>query len=382
MRTSVLVKTHLAALEADPQALIEEARRLRRRRRRGAIGLVAVALVAGSGAFAITHRGGAGAAHPRVHHHSVVSPTAVTAVVPATHPALALDRPEGIAVEPDGSLLIANQGTNQILRFVPSTGQLQAVAGDRTADPAIDTPSGIATAPDGTAYFADGFQIGVIAPDGSITTLAPSVGLGPFNGVAVGPSGAVYVADRSGVQEITPAGGLTTIIEQSARIPISGNGFDSQALTATCLAVDQRGDIYLCNIDSSPKTVDEFSPTGQFVMAWEAYADGLAVAPDGSILVADYNGPLERITGPGLTAGATAEPGLAYAGLSVIAGGVGSSIPGMSGVFVGSAVAVSPTGEVYAVSDGASSFGGTALISIDPDGQVHLLETGPDYTAI
>jgi sugar lactone lactonase YvrE len=363
------------------QVLVEEARRLQRRRRRWAIGLVAVALVAASGALAIMHLGGAGAAHPRLHHHSVVSPPGAPAPVPATPPALALDRPEGIAVEPDGSLLIANQGTNQILRYMPSTGQLQAVAGDRTADPEIDAPSGVATEPDGTAYFADGFGIGVIAPVGAISTLAPSVGLGPFNGVAVGPNGAVYVADRSGVQEITPAGDLTTVIEPSARLPISGNGFERQALTPTCLAVDQRGNIYLCNIDSSPKTVDEFSPTGQFLMAWEVYADGLAVAPDGSILVADYNGPLERITGPGLTAGATAEPGLESAGLSVVAGGVGSSIPGMSGVFVGSAVAVSSTGEVYAVSDGASSFGGTALISIDPDGQVHILDTGPDYTA-
>jgi hypothetical protein len=55
-----------------------------------------------------------------------------------------------------------------------------------------------------------------------------------------------------------------------------------------------------------------------------------------------------------------------------------NSLPGVAGVFRPSGVAVAAHGEIYADTDGAN--GGTnapALIAIDPDGQVHLLLTGP-----
>ncbi|MHB1720170.1 MAG: hypothetical protein ACYCV1_08575 [Acidimicrobiales bacterium] len=70
-----------------------------------------------------------------------------------------LDRPEALAVAANGDVLIANQGTNQIVRRTLA-GALTVVAGTGRAGysgdggPArraeLDDPGGIAVAPDGT----------------------------------------------------------------------------------------------------------------------------------------------------------------------------------------------------------------------------------------
>lgn len=113
---------------------------------------------------------------------------------------------------PNGDLLIANQGRNQILRRPPN-GTLQVVAGTGAAGfsgdggPAVkaklDTPNGMAVAPDGTIYVADtdNNRVRAISPSGMISTVAGNgTGLSPGAGsdqVAVGPSGCLQSTPES-----------------------------------------------------------------------------------------------------------------------------------------------------------------------------------------
>jgi sugar lactone lactonase YvrE len=370
------------SVASGTEALVEEARRRQRHRRRWTIGLVVIAIVAGGGGLLISSGNGGRVADRTVRHHqaTVSTPTAP----PQTPPSLplGLDRPEALAIAPDGSLLISNQGTNQILRYLPSNGQFQVVAGNGTkgfsgdggpaVDAELDDPNGIAVAADGTIYVADTFnnRVRAIAPDGIITTVA---GNGTFPGatesgggtatavpvghpfaVAVGAQGNLYIADDSvGVQLVSPEGIISTDIPEGP-----GTFYDPDGL-----AIDSSGDLYVAAF--SNKAIIEFSPNGTVLQTWVSYVTpaGLAVAPDGSIAVADEGRfAIEQISDGRLVPIAT---------FSL------DSVPGMTGTFRPSGVAVSPTGETYAISDGVN--GGTntpALLAIDPGGQVHVLDTG------
>jgi streptogramin lyase len=71
-----------------------------------------------------------------------------------------LDHPEGLAIEPDGSLLVVETGAGRLSRVNPETGHVRTIA--------------------------DGLALGAVGP----STMPPTWF---FNGVAVGPSGAIYV---------------------------------------------------------------------------------------------------------------------------------------------------------------------------------------------
>lgn len=268
---------------SEAQALIEEARRRQRRRRVWIAGLLTLALVVAvvvassgggrSGSSAGRHRPGAkvGARRP-----APAKPTA---------PAVTLNKPDAVAMEPDGSVLIANNGTSQILRYVPSTRQLVVVAGTGVAGfsgdggPAADAelfgPSALAVSPDGTIYIADTVnkRIRAIAPNGTITTVAgdggtETTGDGPAlhtaiaspQALALAPDGTLYFSDGSSVWETSPSGMITTFLP-FADTPLPYGGFSPQLQLGTSgLAVNNEGDVYVADTDSGPETIDEFSP--------------------------------------------------------------------------------------------------------------------------
>src|SRR5437588_4098 len=64
---------------------------------------------------------------------------------PATHPptSTAINHPIGLAVDLDGNVLVANAGSNNILRISGSTTAVTVIAGDGTTD--IDAGTGAAT---------------------------------------------------------------------------------------------------------------------------------------------------------------------------------------------------------------------------------------------
>src|SRR5262249_53925070 len=134
----------------------------------------------------------------------------------------------------------------------------------------LNSPDRIAVAPDGTVYIADSGQRRVrrVGPDGIITTVAGTGGLGTDIGVpatqakvtpqdvAVGPDGLVYIATVGSVLRIDRDGILRRIAGDA-----SGTGGD--------------GD---------PATTLKFS-----------FIEGITVAPNGPLFIADANGHRVRM---------------------------------------------------------------------------------------
>ena len=142
-------------------------------------------------------------------------------------PAIAaqLDTPDGVAIAPDGDLIVADSHNDRIRRVDTPTGVISTIAGsgangyDGDEKPAtgaaLNTPSAVATAPNGNIYIADtlNYRIRMIdAKTGLIHTIAgdgeagnsdnvgdggpaTSAKLNMPSDVAIAPNGDIYIAD-------------------------------------------------------------------------------------------------------------------------------------------------------------------------------------------
>lgn len=151
-------------------------------------------------------------------------------------PDVRLNSPRGIAILPNGSGFIADTG-NHVIRFVDGDGGTVATfAGNPAPGSTNDTgtaasfngPEGLALDAQGNLYVADTVNsvIRRITPAGVVTTFAGTAGqLGSTNGTGAAarfsapcsltfdPAGNLYVADRGNhlIRKITPAGVVTTL---------------------------------------------------------------------------------------------------------------------------------------------------------------------------
>ncbi|WP_431286182.1 hypothetical protein [Roseateles chitinivorans] len=145
----------------------------------------------------------------------------------------------------------------------------------------FNLPYGITAAADGTLYVTEryGYVIRRIGTDGAVTTIAGSPGqFGNADGtgsaarfylpsaIALGPDGDLYVADRSNqvIRRVTTAGVVTTY----------------------------------AGTPGSPGYVDGAAGSAKF-----NHPSGLAVAGDGTVYVADFDGRIRRISRNGNAAG-------------------------------------------------------------------------------
>jgi RHS repeat-associated protein len=223
-----------------------------------------------------------------------------------------LSSPEGLAMEADGALLIADTGNNRIRRL--KDGQLTTVAGNGNLsyDPsqegvpasqaALWAPSAVAALADGTYFITDrsNHRVRRVDPSSRIWLFAGTgtpgasgnggkaidAAIGDPTGVAVGKDGSVYVAQSSEhwVRRIRPDG----VIE-----PFAGTG------TAAWLG--------------------DGGPAQSAALNWPA---GLGVGADGSVYIADSfnnlvrrvgtDGSIQTIAGTGLP-GSDGDGGLATA---------------------------------------------------------------------
>src|SRR5207249_8102033 len=136
-----------------------------------------------------------------------------------------LDTPDGVAIAPDGDLIVADSHNDRIRRVDQPTGLITTIAGsgengydgdDKPAtEAALNTPNAVAAAPNGDIYIADTLNyrvrminaktglIHTIAGDGSAGETdnvgdggpAMSAHLNMPSDVAVAPNGDVYIAD-------------------------------------------------------------------------------------------------------------------------------------------------------------------------------------------
>ncbi|MEB3223684.1 MAG: hypothetical protein VKS61_16540 [Candidatus Sericytochromatia bacterium] len=247
-----------------------------------------------------------------------------------------LYRPEDAVRAPDGGLYIADTANHKIRRLTPG-GEVVTVAGGAPgfadgpgATAQFWTPKALALAADGTLYVADGdnhclrkITFGSEGPQ--VSTLAGSApdgegfadGVGPAarfaypTGLALRPDGALYVADCDNhrLRVVTPDGTVTTLAGSEPGLA-DGLGAAARFNEPVRVAVDPgTGLVYVS--DQANHAVRRVTPEGHvrtIAGGTEGLRDGvgasarfsrpagLAVAPDGSLYVADEgNGVVRRL---------------------------------------------------------------------------------------
>ncbi len=272
-----------------------------------------------------------------------------------------LSFPEGIAVDAQGNTYVADWGDNEIRR-IALDGTISTVAGGGTpcwsapgcgdGGPATDAnlsfPDGVAIGPDGSMYIADtgDNEIRKVSPSGKITRFAgngsecsqpPGCGdggpatsaeLSAPAAVAVDRSGSVYIVDTgdSELRKVSAAGTISRVagtgVFCSTR-PSCGDGGPATSAQLNYpggVAIDRTGNLFIA--DGGDNEVRKVSTAGTITRvagngnqcgsppacgdggaatsAELSGADGVAIAADGTLYIADASdNEIRRVTTTG-----------------------------------------------------------------------------------
>ena len=262
--------------------------------------------------------------------------------------------PGALAVAPDGSLLILDDGRHALFRRMPD-GALRLVT--------PTTSDAIAVGRNGSIYLADGGRVQVRTPSGDVHVLAPH--FGQVRSLALAGDGTLYVGAGESVDAIAPDGTLRTLLRGAGKFDqlVVGKqrlgGFNPDGI-----AVGGDGNLYVYSSDT--KTVTEVTPRGKTLRFWQTYAHGLAVAPDGSIVIGTQEGTLQRIRRGKLST------------IVELGGRRPFGFP-----FQEDGVAVGADGTIYTDTDVGNGYANqTALAAVDPKGHARLLRTTTPLAAM
>jgi len=299
--------------------------------------------------------------------------------------------PLGVAVAQDGTFYIADTNNARIRRVSPA-GIITTVAGTGASGSSGDggpatqatlrTPRAIAVAPDGSFYFADNgnHRIRRVGPDGIITTVAGTgapafsgdggaatqAALNAPTGVAVAADGSFYIADQGNhrIRRVGPDGIITTVAGTGASGSSGDGGPATQASFSSPqgVAVAPDGSLYIA--DTGTSRIRRVGPDGIITTvagtgapafsgdggpATQAALNapiGVAVAPDGSFYIADQNNHrIRRVGQDGILTTVAGIGGFPFGGDGGLATQAASNFP--------RGVAVAPDGSFFIV-DGTS----------------------------
>ncbi len=252
--------------------------------------------------------------------------------------------PTDVAVAPDGTIYVA-QARNDHIRKITRDGVVTTVAGNGSLevnlDPARarDGPAGeaiffqmkaIALGPDGDLYILENSRIRRLSPSGWVSTVAggprvgfvdgrgPSARFGSLTDIAVDARGALYVLEsniwvsgRTDWYEIVRKIDANGVVRTLFRDPLPHAG--GRLAYPEALTVGPGGDIYISNtahnqiVRLTPAgeahavagSGEDGSRDGQYGPASFSRPGSLALAPDGSLIVADQEGTVVRAILPG-----------------------------------------------------------------------------------
>jgi tripartite motif-containing protein 71 len=213
-----------------------------------------------------------------------------------------METPSGLAIAPNGDIVVADRVNNRVLRF-GSDGQFKSAFGKPTAIKGkakageLEEPSGVAVDSDNNVYVADAWNGRIQKFDPKGKPVSEIGGLrysfySPRN-VAVDKAGNIYVADtgNSAVKVVDSSGRLIKVIGSKG----SGSGMFNEVFG---LAVDSRGNLYTA--DPGNKRITKFGPGPGYafikdkkVAGWQLNGPTwphLAVDSQDHVLVVDSGG--------------------------------------------------------------------------------------------
>ncbi|PYK75384.1 MAG: hypothetical protein DME39_04260 [Verrucomicrobia bacterium] len=177
------------------------------------------------------------------------------------------DLPTGIAVDPNGSVLVADTNNGRIEKFSPTGAFLSTIANKGSGRGQLGEPNGIAIDRAGNIYVAEvgsNHRVQKLAPDGTFIAewKGPEPGFYGPRRIAIGPDDSVYVVDQ----------GHTRIVKFSpddrmlAVWGSKGSG-DGQFNDPTSVAVDStNGKVYVA--DPRNRRIQVFDSNGRFLTKW------------------------------------------------------------------------------------------------------------------
>jgi DNA-binding beta-propeller fold protein YncE len=178
-----------------------------------------------------------------------------------------LDSPTGIAVDPNGNILVADTNNGRIQKFSPSGVFLNTIGTKGTGYGQLGGPNGIAIDRTGNIYVAEvasNHRVQKLAPDGTFIAewKGPDVGFYGPRRIAIGPDNSIYVVDqgRTRIVKFSPDGQVLTVWGSK------GTG-DGQFDDHTSVVVDPATNkVYVA--DPRNKRIQVFDSNGKFLTKW------------------------------------------------------------------------------------------------------------------
>jgi sugar lactone lactonase YvrE len=247
-----------------------------------------------------------------------------------------LKTPSAIALDTRGALVVADTGAHTIKRVEPESGRVTIIAGtenqagfaDREGSAALfNAPVGVAVAPDGTIFVADTYNDRIRAIDaaGRVRTVAGGDEPGYRDaatgaearfdtpcGIAVDTDGTLIVADTGNhrLRRVRMDGAVTTITGTGTQGILDGTLLEASFSEPTGVHVDTDGTIYVADAGGSAIRICRLGVWRQVstLVGYEnaglmdgtldrarlSRPTGVAVSPDGTLLIADSGNRLVR----------------------------------------------------------------------------------------
>jgi hypothetical protein len=378
--------------EAEKEALIKEARRLRRRRWGLGSALIALAVSACVGGYFIVF------GPPSAPHHTA-PPSGSNAPsssgtgrksVPTRSPDLI--QPTTLASLPGGDVLIMDSSRDQILRLTPN-GQLSVFAGtgrlgfsgdgrparDADLDLSYFSSAGMSVTRTGAVDFLDDgtCRIRQITPSGLIRTVlsVPSVKTYghhttcPVSAFALSPNGHIYLATSSVIERVSRSGRLVWVAgsrENDAEQP-AGPARLNVPLDPDSLAFDHQGDLFISSF--AGKLIYELTPRGRLNKVGISYAHQLTQTDSGAMLAGTQEGVIDTIT-----------PGAVKPFFTVVPKQAGIHWPDQA--FQEDGIAVTKNGTIYVDNAQGNGWGAaTVMVRIDANKHASLAHIRTPLTA-